>query len=397
MKKIKILFIHHATGWGGAPINMINIINSLPHAQYKVHVLLLKDSIVSEKLFEQNIEFSIAQSYFYKYIYKYLSHTEVGYIRWYQIIPFIKLSAFWLLSRYFFANRELKYFDCDIIHLNSSVLTDWLAPSKKKGQVVIHIQEPFRKGTYDLIGSFMRMQMKKFSDHIVAISNDNAIRIGLPEKITIIYNYADVFKGITPQESYSSKKVLYIGGAAKIKGFFTLVGALDYIDPEVTVIFGGNYSLSKKPGNAIKRLLKIILMVGKKRNAAINRVMQHPRAQLIGITHDVGKHLNEVAFLVSPFSTPHFSRPVIEAYLHKKAAIGTDVKGMDEIIEHGVTGLIVPKDKPKALAEAINYLAINPDLAKRMGENGFIRAKEKFTPENIKLFHEVYQELLILQ
>ena len=70
---------------------------------------------------------------------------------------------------------------------------------------------------------------------------------------------------------------------------------------------------------------------------------------------------------------------------------------MDEIIKHGVTGLIVPKNDPKSLAEAMNYLAKNPDVAKQMGENGYRMAIEKFTPENVKLFQKVYQELLIVQ
>ena len=90
----------------------------------------------------------------------------------------------------------------------------------------------------------------------------------------------------------------------------------------------------------------------------------------------------------------HFSRPFIEAHLHKKAAIGSNVQGMDEIIKHGKTGLIVPKNNPKALAEAINLISKDSYKAKKLGENGYKQALKKFTSENIIRFEKIYDSLL---
>lgn len=61
---IKILFIHHAAGWGGAPKCMVNLIKDLDPAKYEVEVLLLKDSVVASKLTEFGIKYSIAESVF---------------------------------------------------------------------------------------------------------------------------------------------------------------------------------------------------------------------------------------------------------------------------------------------------------------------------------------------
>ena len=63
-EKVKILFIHHASGWGGAPINMINIINELDKTKFDPHVLLLKDSIVKDRLEEKNIGYTVCNSFF---------------------------------------------------------------------------------------------------------------------------------------------------------------------------------------------------------------------------------------------------------------------------------------------------------------------------------------------
>lgn len=389
----KILYIHHATGWGGAPLNLINIINSLDESAYKAKVLLIKDSIVSQKLQENNIEYDIAKSFFYKKIYEYYAHTCAGQIKWYQVYRQLKKTICWIFSRYYFAAKELQKFECDAVHLNSSVLTDWLSPASKKGKTIYHVQEPLTKGTFGLRYRFFRLQVKKYADQIIAISKDNAKRINIPEKTTVIYNYAEVPQSSPSASSYSSKKVLYIGGAAYIKGFYTLVEALDYLDEDITVYFGGNYKISNKKRNPLKQILKIVVGHGRKNRAAIQKIHKHPNAVVIGLTHKVDEYLDEVCCLVSPFSVPHFSRPVIEAHLHKKPAIGTDVKGMDEIIEHGKNGLIVPKDNAKALAEATNRMVSDGDRAKQLGEKGYRTAVRKFSPENIHKFQLLYDQL----
>ena len=66
MNKIKILYVHHGTGWGGAPISMLNVLNQLDKSQFEPHVLLLKDSIVKDRLAENNIACTVCSSLFFK-------------------------------------------------------------------------------------------------------------------------------------------------------------------------------------------------------------------------------------------------------------------------------------------------------------------------------------------
>ncbi len=60
-KKIKILYIHHSAGWGGAAGCMINLIKSLDFLKYESEVLLLKYSEVADKLAENNITLHCCQ------------------------------------------------------------------------------------------------------------------------------------------------------------------------------------------------------------------------------------------------------------------------------------------------------------------------------------------------
>lgn len=391
----RILFIHHSVGWGGAPINMINIIRSLDPQSYKVKVLLLKDSVVSSKLRQNNIDYVIAKSKFYKHFYRYYSHTVTGEARWYQFFKICKLTICWLLSRYYFAERELEKLQADIIHLNSSVLTDWLAPSSKSGKVVYHVQEIVSRGTFGLRYNFFRKQIKKHAHKIVAISKHAAQCLDLPEITEIIYNYAEIPDKLPVEDSYSSKKILYLGGASYIKGFYTLVNALDYLNEDIIVWFGGGYEIELRSIWSFKSVLKTVFQIGKKKRKAIEKIKNHPNAIEIGLIDNVSDYLHEVCCLVSPFTISHFARPIIEAHLHKKPVICTDVEGMNEIVEHEKNGLFVARNNPVELADAIKMLTSDYRKSKSFGEAGYISAIQNFTPDNIHQLQSLYSRLFI--
>lgn len=394
----KILFIHHATSWGGAPLNMINIINSLDKTTFQVEVLLLRDSIVSEKLREYNIRYRIASSWFYRNFYKYYDHTIPGFIQWYRIKSQFVCWLSWVLSHYIFAEQELQNLDYDIVQLNSSVLSDWLKPCSKKGITIIHIQEPFADTYFGIRHRFFTNQMNKYADHIIAISNDNAKRINIPFKTTVVYNYSNI-KHLNELdiEKYKCKSVLYVGGSASIKGFYTLVEALQFINDDITVYFAGYYSqvLSDNKTNIklrIKRALKKIFY--KTEIKQYCKFEKSTKTLRIGLLSDINDYLDISTCLVSPFSVPHFSRPIIEAFGRRKPAIASIIAGMDEIIDNGTNGILVPEGNAKSLAAAINYLCLNPEIAKKMGDNGYELAKNKYSQKNIELIHQIYRNLL---
>jgi glycosyltransferase involved in cell wall biosynthesis len=88
--------------------------------------------------------------------------------------------------------------------------------------------------------------------------------------------------------------------------------------------------------------------------------------------------------------------------MHKLPIIVTDVGGLSEIIEDGISGLKVPvqtvKGKRqvnvKCLAEKMTFLLDNPDFAKELGMNGRMRFLEKyklplFKEKMIKLYNSI--------
>lgn len=82
--------------------------------------------------------------------------------------------------------------------------------------------------------------------------------------------------------------------------------------------------------------------------------------------------------LVLPSLFEGIPRVVMEAAAMGIPAVVTDVKGNREAVVHDRNGLLVPLGDSLALAEAIIDLLTNPEKAKRMGEEAYRMARERF-------------------
>lgn len=70
-----------------------------------------------------------------------------------------------------------------------------------------------------------------------------------------------------------------------------------------------------------------------------------------------------------------FGRTTLEYMLLGRAVVATRGGGSAELVEHGVTGLLVDPDDPGALADALARYAADPELAGRHGAAGAARAE----------------------
>ncbi|MBC7466796.1 MAG: glycosyltransferase [Bdellovibrio sp.] len=82
-----------------------------------------------------------------------------------------------------------------------------------------------------------------------------------------------------------------------------------------------------------------------------------------------------------------FGTVVIEAGAMKMPVIGTQISGLVDSIEDGYTGMIFPVGDVAKAAKLMKSLITQPELSKRLGENGFERVRERFSVD------VVYQSL----
>lgn len=76
-----------------------------------------------------------------------------------------------------------------------------------------------------------------------------------------------------------------------------------------------------------------------------------------------------------------FPLAVLEAMALGKPVIATRVGGIPEMIEHGITGLLVAAGDEAELATAIRSILEDPNKARRLGEAARERVAQQFTPE----------------
>jgi glycosyltransferase involved in cell wall biosynthesis len=101
----------------------------------------------------------------------------------------------------------------------------------------------------------------------------------------------------------------------------------------------------------------------------------------------------DVAALSSDFEGSPLS--VLEYMEAAKPVVSTRVGGVPDLVEDGVTGLLVPPRDPEALATALADVLLDPDRAARMGEAGRARRQAEFTlGATARRIGELYEELL---
>jgi glycosyltransferase involved in cell wall biosynthesis len=70
---------------------------------------------------------------------------------------------------------------------------------------------------------------------------------------------------------------------------------------------------------------------------------------------------------------------LLEAQSQKLPCVSTDVSGIPELIDDGVTGLLVAPRDPRQLAQALQRLIVDPALRSRLGNAGHDRATRMFS------------------
>jgi glycosyltransferase involved in cell wall biosynthesis len=85
---------------------------------------------------------------------------------------------------------------------------------------------------------------------------------------------------------------------------------------------------------------------------------------------------------------------VIEAMASGLPVIGTDIASSSEMIDDGVTGLLLPQDDFHGVSKAILRLLEDKEMMTKMGKAGRERAEKLFdVRKNTRLIEEIYKTL----
>lgn len=110
---------------------------------------------------------------------------------------------------------------------------------------------------------------------------------------------------------------------------------------------------------------------------------------------DVPKYHNMLSVSVSVSNRESFGVAIIEASACEKPVVVSNVGGLPEVVEDGVTGIVVAPRDVAATAAAIERLILDENLSKTLGRAGRERVQRLYDWQvNVSHMLTIYQELL---
>jgi glycosyltransferase involved in cell wall biosynthesis len=195
-----------------------------------------------------------------------------------------------------------------------------------------------------------------------------------PKKILVIPNAVEIEEFAGKPRQASGKRIGFIGRLDPIKRVEDLVTALSLLPADYTLdILGG--------GGQRDQIQSLISRLGLEGRAIM-------RGEIAGSALVLGK----TDVLVLPSDAEGFGLVLIEAMAAAVPVIGTNVPGIRDVIEDGVSGLLVPPRNPHAIANAIEKILNDPLLIQKLVKGGSDRVRKNY---NWSVQIDSYRNLLI--
>lgn len=116
--------------------------------------------------------------------------------------------------------------------------------------------------------------------------------------------------------------------------------------------------------------------------------------RLLGMREDVDRLYGAMDLFVLPSWREGFPRAAMEAAASGLPVIATDVRGCRQVVDDGVTGLLVPVRDPAALAAAIRALGEDEERRRAMGQAAVERALAHFDERRVvEVVLDTYREV----
>lgn len=378
---MKILFLSHYGAMLGANRSLLSLVMGVKAKGVEVLVYCPKEGPFAERLREENIPVEIVS-------YKNWANTYL-------------LPGFWLLPLRFFQNKrqlptlaeKVKSFQPDIIHTNSSALGIG-AQLAEKLQVphVWHIRE-FGRLDYNLrffpsINSLHNSLAK--ATKIIAISEviKKEVIGGKNLPVELVFNGvapATHFQNFTPNyERYKKNETIT----------FLLIGMLHPNKGQLMGLQGFNRIAIKYPQARL-------LIVGAGRRLYERKLKHFCKSNNIESQVHFAGYIpkpkeaylqSDVVLMCS--KNEAMGRVTAEAMAYGKPVIGYKGGATPELVEHGHDGFLFSEDD-KGLAKYMQHFLDKPEELRRMGENSFASAKEKYTIDRyVDKMYDIFAEII---
>lgn len=383
MKKKKILYIHHDDTLSGAPRSLAFLINNLDKDKYEPYVLTGKDYEGSVKLFG-----GVGAKVIYKKGLGAWHGSTVSGISIRKIVSNLR----YCFTTYFITKKVYNEIKPDIVHLNSTCLfmcAKAIKKCNKKAPIICHVREPLLNGFW---GDILRKNNDKYVDRYIAIEKYDAESLKTNKKVDIVYNFVDIKRYNPTIKSSVLREELNIDKNDTICLYLARISKEN-----------GAMELIKKSKKILKTRKDIHLcLVGlKNKNKYTHNVIKlakkYKNVHILPFRNDVVDVIASSDINVVPFSRPHFARSIIETGAMRKVSIGTNIGGINELIQNNVTGYLFNSDFSDFESKLLKLV---DDKKKRevMSKNAERHTIENFeSVKNANKVFSIYDEILKIE
>lgn len=400
--RIPVLFVHHRVQLGGAPTSLAGLIRNLG-SQFEPHVYVPEGP--SAELFRS------AGAVVHTgptAIFAHAWDNPYAGARWLVLIREL-LNLPGHLVKF---DRLLRTQRFRIVHLNDSPLLPaaWVA-RRRHAKVVWHLRSALAGEGKDARARAIGRLIDRWGDAVIAIDTDVAERFPIHLPVKIIHN------SVTPQRALQAEDRASLGLPAdrvliglagfvrRQKGWPELVEAARILAQEDTpahfVVIGGGIRPPEYFDTLKGRILVAAGIISDDESAMAALVARYglqDRFSFIPFTPDTGRIYSVLDVMTFPNQGVGLGRPVLEAAMYGKPVVASGSRDGAGVLVPDVTGILLERPAPEAIAGALRRLILDPELRRDMGEAGAQHAHERFEPvRNARAVEEVYRGLLDLE
>ena len=266
----------------------------------------------------------------------------------------------------------------DIVHTHGwgTLVEGLLAARMARVPVVVHGEH----GTLQLRSRQRWVQRRAWAaaDQVLSVSSRLAERMAAEtrfplHRIRVIRNGVDLTR-FGAHNRAAARTTLQLESSARVA---VAVGRLVPVKDHITLL---------DAANAMARQGRVFTLLlagdGPLHPALVERASAlgiSDRVRFLGHRADIEVVLSAADVFVQSSVSEGLSNTILEAMASALPVVATRVGGADEMVEHGVTGLLVEPSSASALATATGSLLFDAPRARTMGEAGRVRAESEFS------------------
>lgn len=369
-KKFNILYLHNESIMGGAEISLLNLVKRLNKELFIPHFVCSKEGPFIDELRKIKI---------------FPDFVQFPSIRWpnpLQICSTIRSLI-----------DIIKKKQINLIHSNQprSNLFGAIAAKIKTVPIVWH-ERCLERGRFDSDNIFSFLP-----DRIIC--NSGAVKNRFTKGAKTATKIRTIINGVDLREFNPELNGSIIRKEFNIDEDEPIIGTIGRIDPEK------GYECFLESARIILQDFKNVrfLVVGGANNPSLEGSLYEMSVEkgidkktiFTGFRRDIPQLLASMDVVVLPSEIDACSRVLFESMAMRKPLVAANAGGTPEIVQDGITGLLVKPGDSSGMAKCIKKLLDDKYLAEQYGNAGRKRVETMFTIErNIRETENVYLELL---